>query len=422
MKLRTFIERPVLSAVISIVIVFMGIIGLTSLPVEQYPDIAPPTVMVSTTYFGASAETLQKSVIAPLEEAINGVEDMTYMTSTATNAGTVSIMVYFKQGTDPDMATVNVQNRVSKATGQLPAEVTQVGVTTTKRQTSMLQIFSIYSPDDSYDEGFLANYLSINLKPEILRISGVGELMVMGGDYSMRVWWKPDVMAQYNLIPSDVTAVLAEQNIESATGAFGENSTETYQYTMKYKGRLIQPEEFGDIVIRSTEDGEVLKLKDIAEIELGRENYSYIGELTGHVGVSCMVFQTARFQRDRGKPANRRFPRRSTQRPPKGVEIVQMMELERLPVRFHPRGDKDIDRSDLTGYPGGIHFPAGYPFDPDPAGRYHRVADRYIRIHVDCRIQYQPDYFVCTRSRDRYGGRRCHRRRRGGTGPVRRRV
>lgn len=264
-------------------------------------------------------------MIAPLEEAINGVEDMTYMTSTATNAGTVSIMVYFKQGTDPDMATVNVQNRVSKATGQLPAEVTQVGVTTTKRQTSMLQIFSIYSPDDSYDEGFLANYLSINLKPEILRISGVGELMVMGGDYSMRVWMKPDVMAQYNLIPSDVTAVLAEQNIESATGAFGENSTETYQYTMKYKGRLIQPEEFGDIVIRSTEDGEVLKLKDIAEIELGRENYSYIGELTGHVGVSCMVFQTAGSNATEVNQQIDAFLDEARKDLPKGVEITQMM-------------------------------------------------------------------------------------------------
>ena len=346
MKLRTFIERPVLSAVISIVIVFMGIIGLTSLPVEQYPDIAPPTVMVSTTYFGASAETLQKSVIAPLEEAINGVEDMTYMTSTATNAGTVSIMVYFKQGTDPDMATVNVQNRVSKATGQLPAEVTQVGVTTTKRQTSMLQIFSIYSPDDSYDEGFLANYLSINLKPEILRISGVGELMVMGGDYSMRVWMKPDVMAQYNLIPSDVTAVLAEQNIESATGAFGENSTETYQYTMKYKGRLIQPEEFGDIVIRSTEDGEVLKLKDIAEIELGRENYSYIGELTGHVGVSCMVFQTAGSNATEVNQQIDAFLDEARKDLPKGVEITQMMSSNDFLFASIPRFQFDDEHTE----------------------------------------------------------------------------
>ena len=293
MNLRTFIERPVFSAVISITIVILGIIGLFTLPVEQYPDIAPPTIMVSTTYYGASAETLQKSVIAPLEEAINGVEDMTYMTSTASNAGSVSITVYFKQGTDPDMAAVNVQNRVSKATGQLPAEVTQVGVTTSKRQTSILQMFSLYSPDDSYDENFLANYISINLKPQILRISGVGDMMIMGGDYSMRIWMKPDVMAQYKLIPSDVTAVLAEQNIESATGSFGENSDETYQYTMKYTGRLITPEEFGDIVIRSTEDGEVLKLKDIADIELGKDSYAYKGTMDGHPGISCMVFQTA---------------------------------------------------------------------------------------------------------------------------------
>ena len=293
MNLRTFIERPVFSAVISITIVILGIIGLFTLPVEQYPDIAPPTVMVSTTYYGASAETLQKSVIAPLEEAINGVEDMTYMTSTATNAGSVSITVYFKQGTDPDMAAVNVQNRVSRATGQLPGEVTQVGVTTMKRQTSILQMFSLHSPDNSYDENFLANYMSINLKPQLLRIAGVGDMMIMGGDYSMRVWMKPDVMAQYKLIPSDVTAALAEQNIESATGSFGENSDETYQYTMKYKGRLITPEEFGEIVIRSTEDGEVLKLKDIADVELGKDSYAYKGGMDGHNGVSCMVFQTA---------------------------------------------------------------------------------------------------------------------------------
>ncbi len=325
MNLRTFIERPVFSAVISITIVILGIIGLFTLPVEQYPDIAPPTIMVSTTYYGASAETLQKSVIAPLEEAINGVEDMTYMTSTASNAGSVSITVYFKQGTDPDMAAVNVQNRVSKATGQLPAEVTQVGVTTSKRQTSILQMFSLYSPDDSYDENFLANYISINLKPQILRISGVGDMMIMGGDYSMRIWMEPDVMAQYKLIPSDVTAVLAEQNIESATGSFGENSDETYQYTMKYTGRLITPEEFGDIVIRSTEDGEVLKLKDIADIELGKDSYAYKGTMDGHPGISCMVFQTAG---SNATEVNRQIDRlleEARKDLPKGVELTQMM-------------------------------------------------------------------------------------------------
>lgn len=325
MNLRTFIERPVLSAVISITIVLMGIIGLFSLPVEQYPDIAPPTIMVSTNYFGASAETLQKSVIAPLEEAINGVEDMTYMTSSASNAGTVSITVYFKQGTDPDMAAVNVQNRVSKATGQLPAEVTQVGVTTSKRQTSILQMFSLYSPDDSYDENFLSNYISINLKPEILRISGVGDMMILGGDYSMRVWMKPDVMAQYRLIPTDVTASLAEQNIESATGSFGENSDETYQYTMKYKGRLMTPEEFGEIVIRSTDDGEVLKLKDIADIELGRDSYAYSGSMDGHNGISCMVFQTAGSNATEVNQQIDAFLEEAKKDLPRGVELTQMM-------------------------------------------------------------------------------------------------
>lgn len=325
MKLRTFIERPVLSAVISITVVVAGIIGLFSLPVEQYPDIAPPTVMVSTTYYGASAETLQKSVIAPLEEAINGVENMTYMTSTATNAGNASISVYFKQGTDPDMASVNVQNRVSKATGQLPTEVTQVGVTTSKRQTSMLQIFSLYSPDGSYDEGFLSNYISINLKPEILRISGVGELMVMGGDYSMRVWMKPDVMAQYKLIPADVTAVLAEQNIESATGSLGENSDETYQYTMKYSGRLLTPEEFGEIVVRSSEGGEVLKLKDIAEIELGKDSYAYIGQTNGKPGISCMIFQTAGSNATDVNNQIDAFLTEAAKDFPKGVEVVKLM-------------------------------------------------------------------------------------------------
>ena len=325
MNLRTFIERPVLSAVISITIVVVGIIGLFSLPVEQYPDIAPPTIMVSTTYYGASAETLQKSVIAPLEEAINGVEDMTYMTSSATNSGSVSITVYFKQGTDPDMAAVNVQNRVSRATGQLPAEVTQVGVTTSKRQTSILQMFSLYSPDDSYDENFLSNYISINLKPQILRISGVGDLMIMGGEYSMRVWMKPDVMAQYKLIPSDITGVLAEQNIESATGSFGENSDETYQYTMKYTGRLITPEEFGDIVIRSTDNGEVLKLKDVADIQLGQDSYAYHGGLDGHPGVSCMVFQTAGSNATEVNQNIDKLLEEASKDLPKGVELTQMM-------------------------------------------------------------------------------------------------
>ena len=292
MTLKHFIERPVLASVISIVIVIAGIIGLASLPVEQYPDIAPPTVMVRASYPGASAETIQKSVVVPLEEAINGVEDMTYITSAAA-AGSASISIYFKQGTDPDMAAVNVQNKVSTATGQLPTEVTQIGVTTMKRQTSMVKIFSLYSPDDSYDEGFLANYSKINIEPRIVRIPGVGEAFTLGADYSMRIWLKPDVMAQYKLMPSDITAVLAEQNIEASTGSLGENSKNAFQYTMKYSGRLTLPEEFENIVIRSQDDGTVLRLKDVADIELGRESYSYVGKTNGHPGVSTMVFQTA---------------------------------------------------------------------------------------------------------------------------------
>lgn len=292
MTLKHFIERPVLASVISIVIVIAGIIGLATLPIEQYPDIAPPTVMVSASYPGASAETIQNAVIVPLEQAINGVENMTYITSSAA-VGSASVTVYFRQGTDPDMAAVNVQNKVATATGQLPSEVNQIGVMTMKRQTSMVKIFSLYSPDDSYDETFLSNYSKINIEPRILRIPGVGDAFTLGAAYSMRVWLKPDVMAQYKLIPSDVTMALAEQNIEAATGTLGENSENTFQYTMKYRGRYETPEEFGQIVIRSLPDGEVLRLKDVADIELGSESYAYKGYTNGHPGVSTMIFQTA---------------------------------------------------------------------------------------------------------------------------------
>ena len=292
MTLKHFIERPVLASVISIIIVIGGVIGLVTLPIEQYPDIAPPTVMVRASYPGASAETIQKSVIVPLEEAINGVENMTYVTSSAA-VGSASVTVYFRQGTDPDMAAVNVQNKVARATGQLPSEVTQIGVMTMKRQTSMVKIFSLYSPDDSYDETFLSNYSKINIEPRIQRIQGVGEVFTLGAAYSMRVWLKPDVMAQYKLIPSDVTAALAEQNIESATGTLGENSENTFQYTLKYRGRYQTPEEFGQIVVRALSDGEVLRLKDVADIELGSESYAYKGYTNGHPGVSTMIFQTA---------------------------------------------------------------------------------------------------------------------------------
>ena len=293
MKLDRFINRPVLSTVISVVIVILGLLGLVSLPVTQYPDIAPPTVRVNTSYQGANAQAVLNSVIAPLEEQINGVENMMYMTSTATNTGDASIEVYFKQGTDPDMAAVNVQNRVSKALGLLPSEVTQVGVTAEKRQTSMLLGFAFFSPDDRYDIKFLENYANINIIPEIKRIPGVGDAMVMGADYSMRIWLKPDVMAQYGLMPTDVAAALAEQNIEAAPGQFGEEGDQSFQYIMRYKGRLQTEEEFGDIVVRATSDGEVLRLKDIANIELGRLTYGFSNHVNGHEGVTSMICQTA---------------------------------------------------------------------------------------------------------------------------------
>ncbi len=293
MKLDNFINRPVLSTVISILIVILGLIGLATLPITQYPDIAPPTVSVSATYQGANAQTVLNSVIAPLEDQINGVENMMYMSSTATNSGSGDISIYFKQGTDPDMAQVNVQNRVSMAEPLLPAEVTKSGVTVRKRQTSMLMVFSIFDAKDQYNIEFLENYANINLIPEIKRVSGVGDAMVMGQDYSMRIWLKPEVMAQYKLVPNDIVGLLAEQNIEAAPGQLGERGKQTFQYTLRYKGRLQQPEEFGDMVIKALDTGELLRLKDVADIQLGRLSYGFNNKVNGHKAVSCIIFQMA---------------------------------------------------------------------------------------------------------------------------------
>ena len=293
MKLDKFINRPVLSTVISVLMVILGMIGLVTLPITQYPDIAPPTVSVRATYTGANAQTVLNSVIAPLEDQINGVENMMYISSSASNNGSASIDIYFKQGTDPDMAAVNVQNRVSMAQGLLPAEVTKVGVTTQKRQTSMLMVFSVYDAEDKYNIEFLENYANINLIPEIKRVGGVGDAMVLGQDYSMRIWLKPDVMAQYKLNPTDVSAALAEQNIEAAPGQFGEKGNQTFQYTIRYKGRLQQSEEFEDIVIKALPDGKILRLGDIANVELGRLDYTFDNNVNGHKAVTGIVYQMA---------------------------------------------------------------------------------------------------------------------------------
>ncbi len=293
MNVKTFIDRPILSGVISVAVVIVGLIGLSRLPLEQFPDIAPPTVRVSATYTGANAETVMKSVITPLEEQLNGVENMMYMTSTATNTGSASISVYFKQGTDPDMSVVNVQNRVASAQGLLPAEVTKSGITVRKRQSNSLKAVSLYSPDDSYDANFLTNYMKINIEPQMSRIAGVGDVNIWGASYSMRIWLDPQKMAQYGLVPSDIATVLDEQNVESPTGTLGAESDNTFRYVLKYRGRYENEEDYGNMVIKSLPDGDVLRLKDVARIEMGAENYSMLSETSGHPGANCMMAQTS---------------------------------------------------------------------------------------------------------------------------------
>ena len=292
MNTKTFIHRPLLSMVISIIIVLLGVISLLSLPVERYPDIAPPAIYVWASYPGASAETVQKSVVMPLEEAINGVEGMTYMTSSASN-GSASLTIYFEQGANADMAAVNVQNRVIQAQAQLPAEVLQTGVATEKRQPGQLRIIALESPNGTYDENFLSNYFYNNLRPALLRIKGVGKVEVWGAQYALRIWLKPDVMARHKLMPSDISAVLAEQNIEASVGSLGSNSDNVFQYVLRYTGRKTEVSEFENLVITSLPTGEELLLKDVADVELGQSDYDYINSINGHPGVMGSVSQMA---------------------------------------------------------------------------------------------------------------------------------
>ena len=293
MTIKTFIDRPIRSCVISVAIVLLGLISLLGLPVEQFPEIAPPTVSVRASYAGANAETVQKSVVVPIEEAINGVEDMIYMVSSASNNGSASIQVYFKQGTDGDMAMVNVQNRLASAQGLLPAEVTRSGVNVRKRQTSRIKTLALYSPDGTFDQKFLTNYMKINIEPRLSRIAGVGEVDIHGADYSLRVWLDPGRMAQYGLMPSDIRRVLEEQNLESPAGTLGAESDNTFRYTLKYRGRYENESDFENLVIRALPDGSVLKLKDVAEIELGSRSYEFLGSVNGKPGTTCMISQTA---------------------------------------------------------------------------------------------------------------------------------
>ncbi len=334
MKGNIFIKRPVMAMSIAIMILLVGAISYFNLPMESYPDIAPPTVSVEATYTGADASAVMNAVIQPLEESINGVENMLYMSSTATNAGSARITIYFKQGSDPDMAAVNVQNRVSKAQGLLPQEVTQIGVTTTKRQTSFLQIDALTSSKKEYDEDYIANYLDINVIPQLKRVEGVGDVMELGGTYSLRIWMKPDVMAQYEVVPSDITAALAEQNLEAPVGQLGEkpvNGTHgdgvdnVFQYTMKYTGRLKELAEFENMVIKANDDGTVLRLKDIATIELGAEQYTYHGEVNGNPGTQFLCYQLAG---SNAKETNDRVTAKLNELAknlPQGLQFVTMM-------------------------------------------------------------------------------------------------
>ncbi len=292
MQIKVFIDRPILAVVISLFVVFLGHIGLSQLPVEQFPEIAPPTVSVSASYTGASAETVQKSVIVPLEEAINGVEDMMYMVSSATSTGSANIQIYFRQGTDGDMAMVNVQNRLASAESLLPAEVTKSGVTVRKRQTSKIKTLALYSPDGSFDEKFITNYMKINIEPRLARVAGVGEVEIMGADYSLRIWLNPSKMAKYNLMPSDIRVVLDEQNLEAPTGTLGAESGNTFRYSLKYRGRYEEVSEYENLVIKVESDGSVLRLKDVATVELGSKTYEYIGTVNGAPGTTCMIAQT----------------------------------------------------------------------------------------------------------------------------------
>lgn len=334
MKGNIFIKRPVMAISISIMILIVGAISFFTLPMEQFPDIAPPTITVSAQYTGANADAVTNAVIQPLEESINGVENMMYMTSTATNSGSATINVYFKQGTDADMAAVNVQNRVSKAQGLLPQEVTRIGVTTQKRQTSFLQSTALVCTNGEYEQDFISNYLDINIIPEIKRIKGVGDVMAMGGQYSLRIWMKPELMAQHNLVPSDITNALAEQNLEAPVGQLGEkpmignrgdNIDNVYQYTLKYTGRLKSVEEFENIVLKATEDGNILHLGDVAEIELGSNSYAFSGKCNGMPATSFLVFQMAGTNSKEANDAIDAKLKELSENLPAGLEFVNVM-------------------------------------------------------------------------------------------------
>ncbi len=328
MFVKRFIDRPILSIVISITILIVGIIGYTMLPVEQFPEIAPPTISVSASYSGASASTVQKSVVVPLEEAINGVEDMLYMTSSASSSGSASITVYFRQGTDGDMAMVNVQNRVASAESLLPGEVTKAGVTVRRRQSSTLKMVALYSPENIYDDIFISNYMKINVEPQVARVKGVGEMNVMGPDYALRIWMDPQKMAQYNLMPSDISNMLSEQNIESSTGTLGINSYNAFQVDLSYKGRLEEEVDYENLVLSSLDDGSVLRLKDVATIELAARDYNIFGNVKGKSGRMSMIAQMSGSNANEITIAVDKVLDELRETLPRGLELIDIMNTK----------------------------------------------------------------------------------------------
>ncbi len=325
---KRFIDRPILSIVISVTILFVGVIGYTMLPVEQFPDIAPPTISVRASYTGANATTLQKSVVVPLEESINGVENMLYMTSSASSDGSASVTVFFRQGTDPDMAMVNVQNKIASAQGLLPAEVVNAGVNVYKSQTSAVKMVALYSPDNTFDHTFIANYLKINVEPRIARVAGVGETSVLGPSYALRIWLNPQRMAQYSLMPSDISAALAQQNIEYPAGTLGLNSQNSLQYDLVYRGRLEDNVDFENIVIKSFDSGKVLYLKDVATIELGSQDYNTLSNVNGKYGRLMIVYQTAGSNANQVTMDVEKELEEITKELPKGVEFVDVYNVK----------------------------------------------------------------------------------------------
>ena len=361
MKNNIFINKYVMACAISIVIALVGYISMSTLPVEQYPDIAPPTVQVSTSYTGADENTVMKSVIQPLEENINGVNDMTYMTSKASSNGDVEINVYFKQGSDPDMATVNVQNRVTRAQSLLPAEVNKVGVKVEKRQNNILQIFAVRSADGKYDEDFVSNYVDINITPRLMRINGVGNVQGLGNTYALRIWLKPDVMAQYGLTPNDVFNAIGGQSFVSAVGTLGELSGNSYQYSMQYKGTLKTVEEFNDIVLR-TSGGGILHLDDVAEVQIGAMSYNFTSGVRDHD------------------------------------------DQRRLPVRSHPQCGRDTCHRYHPCGARGVLLPAEHQGHHYSLYLDHRIAVGYFCCRINGRLLAQHPDAVCSRAGYRYGG------------------